>query len=114
MSNKNVWLIDIDGTICDDIPNETPELFSTASPICGALENIENLIKSGDRVIYFTARTDEHAKATEDWLRLHGFPYEHIVYNKPRIEDGWQYHWVDNRPVKATHVPEGIYGSLKS
>ena len=25
--SKKIWLIDIDGTVCDDVPNETPELF---------------------------------------------------------------------------------------
>ena len=42
---KQVWLIDIDGTICEDIPNETPELFSSAKPIDGALEMVLELQK---------------------------------------------------------------------
>ena len=106
---KTAWLIDIDGTICDDIPNETPELFVTAKPIPGALEYVETLIENGDRVVFFTARTDNHAQETEEWLHQHGFPFENVVYNKPRIEDGWEYHWIDNRDVKAMHVPEGLF-----
>ena len=47
---------------------------------------------------------------TESWLIKHGYPFEYVVYNKPRIEDGWVYHWVDNRDVKATHVPAGLLG----
>ena len=103
-----VWLIDIDGTVCDDIPNETPELFATAKPIPGACSYIESLIEKGDRIIFFTARTDKHAAVTEKWLYENNFPFEYVVYNKPRIQDGWTYHWVDNRGVLATHVPKGL------
>ena len=107
--NKTIWLIDIDGTVCDDVPNETPELFATAKPIPGSLEYVKNLVKSGDRVAFFTARTDAHAEVTEEWLYRHGYPFEYVVYNKPRIDDGWEYHWIDNRDVKASHVPEGLF-----
>ena len=32
------YLIDIDGTICDDIPNEEPQRMLTAAPYPDALE----------------------------------------------------------------------------
>jgi uncharacterized HAD superfamily protein len=105
---STVWLIDIDGTVCDDIPNETPELFATAKPIPGSLEKVKELYNNGDRVTFFTARTSAHAEATEKWLNDHGFPFESVCYNKPRISDGEIYHWVDNRGVLATFVPEGL------
>jgi len=108
---STIWLIDIDGTICDDIPNETPELFATAKPISGALQYVENLIKRGDRVVLFTARTADYASVTEEWLHQHDFPFEYVIYNKPRIKEGWTYHWVDNRSVRATCVPFGLLGS---
>ena len=34
------YLIDIDGTICDDIPNEEPERMSTANVYPEALETL--------------------------------------------------------------------------
>lgn len=105
---KTLWLIDIDGTICEDIPNETPELFVTAKPLPGAIERVVSLYEGGDRVTFFTARTTEHKEATEEWLNKHGFPYESVCYNKPRIKDGEVYHWIDNRDVLATHTPEGL------
>lgn len=105
---STLWLIDIDGTVCEDIPNETPELFETAKPLDGALEKVKELYENGDRVTFFTARTDEHAEATEAWLDKHDFPYESVCYNKPRINDGETYHWIDNRSVLATFVPKGL------
>lgn len=35
------YLIDIDGTICDDVPNEEPERMVTATPYYDALENAQ-------------------------------------------------------------------------
>ena len=105
---KNIWLIDIDGTICDDIPNETPELFLTAKPIPGALEKVNSLVETGDEVWYFTARTSEHSKVTELWLKNNGFPSRGVIYNKPRIKDGQCYNWIDNKPVQAHYLPEGL------
>ena len=105
---KTIWLIDIDGTICEDIPNEEAERFWDAEPLPGALECVKELYEQGDRITFFTSRTSAHAEATEHWLDKHGFPYESVCYNKPRIKDGEVYRWVDNKPVKATYVPEGL------
>ena len=38
--SKKIWLIDIDGTVCDDVPNETPELFVTANVYPDALAQV--------------------------------------------------------------------------
>ena len=103
-----IWLIDIDGTVCEDIPNEQAARFKTAKPLPGALERCQYLASRGDRITFFTARTSEHSEATEAWLDEHGFPYECVVYNKPRIRDGEVYHWVDNRAVLASYLPEGL------
>ena len=35
------YLIDIDGTVCDDIPNEEPERMATAKVFPEALETIK-------------------------------------------------------------------------
>jgi len=105
---KNIWLIDIDGTVCEDIPNEEAERFETAKPLKGAREKVEALWAQGDRVVFFTARTSYHAEVTEYWLTKHGFVYESVVYNKPRIGDGWKYNWIDNKEVEGHFVPEGL------
>lgn len=103
-----IWLIDIDGTVCEDIPNEEQHRFLTANPLPGALKKVKELYDNGDRVTFFTSRTDEHKDVTEAWLKKHGFPFESVCYNKPRINAGEEYHWIDNKSVKATYVPEGL------
>jgi len=111
MSNEeqkpNVWLIDIDGTVCEDIPNEQSHLFPSAYVYEGALEKVLELQKTGD-IFFFTARRSEHAEATEEWLTRHGFPFERVIYDKPRIKKGQTYNWVDNRFVLGHWVPRGI------
>jgi uncharacterized HAD superfamily protein len=105
---KTIWLIDIDGTVCEDVPNEESSRFLTAEPLPGSLEKVKELYENGDRITFFTARTEEHKEATEAWLDKHGFPYERVVYNKPRISDDEVYHWVDNKSVFASYVPDGL------
>jgi len=109
--SKKIWLIDIDGTVCDDIPNETPELFETADVYPDALIQVNKWYDAGDTVYFFTARLEEHRTATEKWMETNGFKYHGILFNKPRIKDGETYHWVDNRPVKATQYI-GTFGEM--
>ena len=108
MKKSTIWLIDIDGTVCEDIPNEESYRFRTAMPLPGSVEKVKELYERADRVTFFTSRTTEHAGDTEYWLKKHGFPFESVCYNKPRINDGETYHWVDNKSVFASFLPEGL------
>ena len=93
------FLIDIDGTICDDIPNEEPERMITCPPYPDALEMINKWYNEGHVITFFTSRTEEHREITENWLRKHDFKYHGLLMNKPR---GGNYHWIDNHIVRAT------------
>jgi hypothetical protein len=93
------YLIDIDGTICDDVPNEEPERMVTCLPYLDALKILNKWYDEGHVITFFTSRTDEHREITETWLKKHGFKYHGILLNKPR---GGNYHWIDNHIVKAT------------
>ena len=50
------YLIDIDGTICDDVPNEEPERMGTAKFYPDALETINGWYDEGHIICFFTAR----------------------------------------------------------
>lgn len=102
--DKNIknYLIDIDGTVCDDVPNEQPERMISVEPYLDALEQINKWYEDGHIIYFFTSRTSEHHKTiTETWLNTHGFKYHGIVFDKPR---GGNYHWIDNHIIKATQV----------
>jgi uncharacterized HAD superfamily protein len=93
------YLIDIDGTITDDVPNETPERMSVVEPYTDALETLNKWYDEGHIITFFTSRTEVHRAITEEWLGRHGFKYHGILFGKPR---GGNYHWIDNHMVKAT------------
>ena len=93
------YLIDIDGTICDDIPNEQAERMITANVYKDALETLNRWYDQGHIITFFTSRLEMHRKVTEDWLEEKGFKYHGLLMNKPR---GGNYHWVDNHIVRAT------------
>ena len=93
------YLIDIDGTITDDVPNEEPERMLTCKPYPDALEVLNKWYEEGHIITFFTSRTEEHREYTERWLKMHNFKYHALLMNKPR---GGNYHWIDNHLVKAT------------
>lgn len=93
------FLIDIDGTVCDDIPNEEPERMGTCLPYPDALKIVNKWFEEGHIITFFTSRTEEHREVTTEWLNKHNFQYHGLLMNKPR---GGNYHWIDNHIVKAT------------
>ncbi|MFT7345250.1 MAG: putative HAD superfamily protein [Lentimonas sp.] len=102
------YLIDIDGTVCDDIPNEEPERMATAELYPDALTTINAWFKEGHIVTFFTSRIDEHREVTEVWLKENGFNYHGLLMGKPR---GGNYHWIDNHVVRATRY-EGKFNDM--
>jgi hypothetical protein len=93
------YLIDIDGTICDDIPNEEPERMETAELYPDALETCNRWYDEGQLICFFTSRVEANREVTEAWLKRNGFKYHSLLMGKPR---GGNYHWIDNHLVKAT------------
>jgi uncharacterized HAD superfamily protein len=93
------YLIDIDGTICDDIPNEEPERMESAKVYPEALITLNKWFEEGHIITFFTSRIEVHRQVTENWLNKHGFKYHGLLMNKPR---GGNYHWIDNHMVRAT------------
>jgi uncharacterized HAD superfamily protein len=93
------FLIDIDGTVCDDVPNEEPERMATVLPYPDALKIVNKWYDEGHVITFFTSRTEEHREVTEEWLQQHEFRYHGLLMDKPR---GGNYHWIDNHIVKAT------------
>jgi len=93
------YLIDIDGTITDDVPNEEPERMVTCEPFPDALATINKWYDEGHQICFFTSRTEDLREITETWSNNHGFKYHSALLGKPR---GGNYHWPDNHLVRST------------
>ena len=102
------YLIDIDGTITDDVPNEEPERMVSCLPFVDAVDTINKWYNEGHMITFFTSRTEEHRKITEEWLIKHNINYHYLLMNKPK---GGNYHWIDNHIVRATRY-DGVWGDL--
>lgn len=102
------FLIDIDGTVCEDIPNEEPERMETAQVFPEAIEIVNKWFNEGHIITFFTSRTEEHRLITEQYLQAQGFLYHGLLMGKPR---GGNYHWIDNHMVRATRY-EGKFTDL--
>lgn len=100
---KNI-MIDIDGTITDDVPNEQPERMSIVEPYEGSVETINGWYAEGHVITFFTSRSSvEHKEITEAWLNKHQYKYHYLLMDKPR---GGNYHWIDNHIVKGTRFTD--------
>lgn len=104
------FLIDIDGTICEDIPNEEPERMKDAEIYPNTVETINKWFDEGHIITFFTSRVEEHREVTEKWLNKHGFKYHGLLMGKPR---GGNYHWIDNHIVRATRY-KGTFSELET
>ena len=102
------YLIDIDGTITDDVPNEEPERMAVVLPYEGSKEILNKWYDEGHVITFFTSREETHREVTETWLAKHGFKYSGLLMGKPR---GGNYHWIDNHVVKATRY-NGVWSDL--
>ena len=105
------FLIDIDGTICDDVPNEEPERLKTVAPYPDALEMLNKWYDAGHIIYFFTSRTEDLRDITDQWLKECGFRYHGLIMGKPR---GGNYHWIDNHIVKATRYMGKVTALVKS
>lgn len=99
VENIKNYLIDIDGTITEDVPNEEPQRMVTCEPWLDARKIINKWYDEGHIITFFTSRTEETREITLTWLDKHEFKYHGLLMNKPR---GGNYHWIDNHIVKAT------------
>ena len=66
---KKILLCDIDGTICEDIPNEEFERMKDAKPFEDALTRLNKWYDAGDEIHFFTSRTEDMRSLTEEWLK---------------------------------------------
>jgi uncharacterized HAD superfamily protein len=93
------YLIDIDGTITEDVPNEEPWRMLECEPYEGSVDIINRWFSDGHVITFFTSRTEEHREITDTWLQKNGFRFHNLLMGKPR---GGNYHWIDNHIVRAT------------
>ncbi len=108
LSSLKNFIIDIDGVISEDIPNEEPERMVTADEILGAKKQINKWLDEGHIITFFTSRTEGLREITVNWLKEHGFKYHNIIFNKPR---GGNYHYIDDGHIRATKF-DGKFGKF--
>ena len=102
------YLIDIDGTVTDYVPNEEPERMAHVLPYPDSVETLNRWYNEGNIITFFTSRTEDVRDITETWLNKHGFKYHGLLMGKPR---GGNYHWVDNHIVRGTRY-NGVWSDL--
>ena len=104
MASKRIFIIDIDGTVCEHVNNEEGlEKMRDAKPFADSIAMINRLYDEGHFICFFTARTEEHRPVTEAWLKRNGVRFHSVIFNKPRKLAPYSgYHFIDDAHVRAT------------
>ena len=108
---RKIFIIDIDGCICEHVDNEHPELMLSAKPYPDSIRKINEWYDEGQFICFFTARTEEHREVSLAWLEKYGVKYHQLILGKPRRREGDEYHYIDDTPVRATRY-KGVFGEL--
>ena len=106
-----IFIVDIDGVVCEHVDNETPEKMVHAEPYRESIAKINQWFDQGHNICFFTARTEDHRSVTEEWLKMHGVKYRRLVFGKPRRKKGEEYHYIDDTPIRATTY-KGTFSDL--
>lgn len=92
--DKDLVIIDIDGTICKHVEACCNEGFLNAKPLKKRIELVKHLKKMGHNIIFQTARPESGRDATESWLRKHKIPFDALCMEK----SGYAF-IIDDRPI---------------
>ncbi len=96
---KKNFIIDIDGVVSEDIPNEEPQRMVTAEEIKGSKEQVNRWYDEGHIITFFTSRSENEREITLKWLKEHGFKFHNALFGKPR---GGNYHYIDDKEISST------------
>lgn len=106
-----IYIFDMDGNICENIPNEHPERFYYARPMVGAKEVINELYEKGNIIVVWTARPE--GRVTKEWFKRYGIKIHGLFFNKPRItKTHREYVFVDNNPVRGITNKDGKWNKF--
>ena len=83
---KLVYIIDLDGTVWEDVPNEIAHSHTQSAKLFdNAIEWINKKYDEGNYICLFTARTEALKKITEDKLFSMGYNYHAVKLHDNKI-----------------------------
>ena len=75
----HTWILDLDGTI---VKHNGYKIDGEDSFLPGAEEFLKS-IPEKDMIVFITSRTEEYRDITEQFLKINGIRYDHIIFNAP-------------------------------
>jgi hypothetical protein len=110
-----VYIIDLDGTVWEDMPNEEAHYRTQDAEVYhNAVDWINKRFDEGDFICFFTSRWESLRRVTEDKLKTIGVRYHQLIMDKPRLRytKYCGYHYIDNCAVLKASRFEGVWTEL--
>ena len=104
MAKRLIYIVDVDGTICDTpIVDGKPD-YHNSKPIQDRIKYVNSLFEEGHVIKYWTARgsssgLDWHAH-TWDQLKTWGCKFDSFSIGKPSYDV-----WIDDKAINASDMP---------
>jgi len=84
-----VYVVDIDGILCDAPPTHSVEAFRSRVPNKENIALVNALYNAGHKIILFTSRRSSDkgvVKVTKEWLASWGVKYHELKFDKPQAD----------------------------
>ena len=109
-----VMFIDIDGTLCENVPNEKWSKMPSAEPWMENIDKLKRWKEEGAFICLFSSRLEAMRSYTEQWLIRYKVPYDLLILNKPRLKENGEYYFIDNHKVRGITSKNKIFTDLVS
>lgn len=104
------WIVDIDGTICTQTPDND---YTKAEPFYHRIQVLNNMYDYGNEIHYWTARGSSSGKdwteLTHQQLRDWGCKYTSLSLGKPTYD-----YWIDDKSVHPGEFFRALGTELRS
>jgi capsule biosynthesis phosphatase len=120
IKDKNVIVMDIDGTLCHE--KKKDQSYLELKPKIDILDKLHEYRNNGFYVILYTSRqmrthegnlgriNAETAKVLFQWLELNKIPYDEIYFGKPWC--GFNGFYVDDKAIRPSEFSEKSYEEI--
>ena len=96
---KDIYLVDIDGTLCEHAEPCGAKAFLSAKPLKERIKSIKKLKKQGHHIILQTGRPKSSEYETKEWLKQYKVPFDLLCFEK----SGYIY-GVDDNHLELGHI----------
>lgn len=97
--SRRLYLVDIDGTVCEEGPDHRTAPYDTRRPVTRTVAWLRRVVAAGAWIVLNTSRPACERTQTEVWLRRHEVPWHGLLMDRPAAD-----RYVDDRSLRPDEL----------